>query len=101
MGYGRSGRLQNASVQQPLLYEPLPLPFCHPERSRGICSSADRSWKRGILSSNRIVYSPKVLVFFVKRLVICRLPSSLLEMSILFEHSISRFQEQSAELQIP
>jgi hypothetical protein len=28
-----------------VLYEPLPSPFCHPERSRGICSSADLSWK--------------------------------------------------------
>jgi hypothetical protein len=23
----------------------LPSPFCHPERSRGICGSADHSWK--------------------------------------------------------
>ena len=30
------------------LSEPLPFPICHPERSRGICGSADLSWKRGI-----------------------------------------------------
>jgi hypothetical protein len=33
---------------------------------------------------------------FVKRLVISRLPSSLLEMRILFEHRIPRFQERCA-----
>jgi hypothetical protein len=38
---------------------------------------------------------------FVKRLVISRLPSSLLEIRILFEHRIPRFQERSAEPQIP
>ena len=38
---------------------------------------------------------------FVKRLAISRLPSSLLEMRILFEHRIPRFQERSAEPQIP
>jgi hypothetical protein len=33
-------------------------PFlCHPERSRGICGSADHYWKRGIRRSNRIVIS--------------------------------------------
>ena len=44
--------------------------------------------------------SPKISVFIVKRLVISRLPSSLLEMRILFEHRIPRFQERSAEPQI-
>jgi hypothetical protein len=38
---------------------------------------------------------------FVKRLVISRLPSSLLEMRILFGYRIPRFQERSADLQIP
>jgi hypothetical protein len=28
------------------------------ERSRGICGSADLSWKRGILYANKIVISP-------------------------------------------
>ena len=37
--------MKNASVQQLLSIEPLPSPFCHPERSRGICSSTDPSWK--------------------------------------------------------
>src|ERR1700733_6671196 len=37
--------LKNASVRQPRSIEPLPRPFCHSERSRGICSSADLSWK--------------------------------------------------------
>jgi hypothetical protein len=27
------------------VYETIALSFCHPERSRGICSSADHSWK--------------------------------------------------------
>ncbi len=39
--------MKNASVQQSLSIERLPFPFCHPERSRGICSSADLSWKNG------------------------------------------------------
>jgi hypothetical protein len=41
---------------------------------------------------------------FIRRLVIClstRLPGSLREMGIQFEHHIPRFQERSAELQIP
>jgi hypothetical protein len=40
------------------LFEPLPFPVCHPERSRGICSSADLSWKLGIRWSKRICISP-------------------------------------------
>jgi hypothetical protein len=33
-------------------------PFCHPERSRGICSSADLSWKCRILFHHEFVISP-------------------------------------------
>jgi hypothetical protein len=36
--------MKNASVQQPLSMNRRPL-LCHPERSRGICGSADLSWK--------------------------------------------------------
>jgi hypothetical protein len=36
--------LKNAAVRQPLSTKRNPL-LCHPERSRGICSSADLSWK--------------------------------------------------------
>ncbi len=43
---GRSKVMKNASVQKPLYMERLPFP-CHPERSRGICGSADLSWKNG------------------------------------------------------
>jgi hypothetical protein len=31
--------------------------LCHPERSRGICSSADLSWKHGISSRHKLVIS--------------------------------------------
>jgi hypothetical protein len=53
------------------------------------------TWGRGagVLAQN--------IGVFVKRLVISRLPSSLLEMRILFDHRIPRFQERSAEPQIP
>ena len=37
----------------------LPSPICHSERSRGICSSADLSWKRGIQCSSRTLTSSK------------------------------------------
>ena len=36
-------------------------------RSRGICSSADLSWKRGILSSNQIVISTGAYPDFLPR----------------------------------
>ena len=34
------------------------LSCCHPERSRGICSSTDLAWEHGIRYSNEIVISP-------------------------------------------
>ena len=52
----------------------------------------------------RIEWATKSIGAFIKRFVISlstRLPSSLLEMRILFEHRILRFQERSAEPQIP
>jgi hypothetical protein len=52
------------------------------------------------LGSGAGVLAQKIGVF-VKKLVISRLQSSLLEMRILFEHRIPRFQESSAEPQIP
>jgi hypothetical protein len=45
MGLRSTKGMKNPSVQQPLSIEPTPFPFCHPERSRGICSSAGPSWK--------------------------------------------------------
>jgi hypothetical protein len=41
--------------------------LCHPERSRGICSSADLSWKRLIPCSNRIVISTGAYPDFLPR----------------------------------
>jgi hypothetical protein len=34
-------------------------PFCHPERSRGICGSADLSWKHGISLRHKFVISTR------------------------------------------
>jgi hypothetical protein len=36
-----------------------PSPVCHPERSRGICSSADLTWKRGISTCHRFASRPE------------------------------------------
>jgi hypothetical protein len=41
----RSFLLQSLFPPATALSLQLPSPFCHPERSRGICSSADLSWK--------------------------------------------------------
>jgi hypothetical protein len=41
--------------------------LCHPERSRGICSSADLSWKHGISSRHRIVISTGAYPDFLSR----------------------------------
>src|SRR5882757_1049449 len=95
-------------------------PFlCHPERSRGICSSADHYWKRGLRSSKRIlifsnepgrrVEREKTSVFIKVNALgeHARSQNPLVirtragEMTILFERRIPRFQERSAELQIP
>jgi hypothetical protein len=46
-------RFENASVQLSLFMAPSPPP-CHPERSRGICSSADLSWKIACVTSYRV-----------------------------------------------
>jgi hypothetical protein len=43
--YGPRRVTANASVRPALSMERCPF-LCHPERSRGICSSADLSWKR-------------------------------------------------------
>jgi len=40
------------------LYGAVALSFVIPSEAERICSSADLSWKRGILFSNRIVISP-------------------------------------------
>src|ERR1700733_11269303 len=47
---------ENPSVRQPLSLNRCPF-LCDPERSRGICSSTDLSWKSQLLSSSRIVIS--------------------------------------------
>jgi hypothetical protein len=48
------------------LYEPSPSP-CHPERSRGICSSADLSWK--CFSTERsVVMGPAVFFLSLRGL---------------------------------
>jgi len=41
--------------------------LCHPERSRGICSSADLSWKRGISPRHRFVISTGAYPDFLPR----------------------------------
>jgi hypothetical protein len=55
---GHTKVLKNVSVQQPLSMEPLPFP-CHPERSRGICSSADLSWKGHTASQTELSSRPE------------------------------------------
>jgi hypothetical protein len=57
---------ENASVQQPLSMERRPF-LCHPERSRGICSSADLSWKRRISSHDKFVISTGAYPDFLPR----------------------------------
>src|SRR5258708_4029802 len=52
-------RFEKCLGSAPTLYEPLSSPFCHPERSRGICSSADHHWKCGIRCPKRILISSK------------------------------------------
>jgi hypothetical protein len=60
--------LKNASVQQPLFHPAAalslqrPSPFCHPERSRGICSSADLSWKRGKTKGGWCFHEDSVII---------------------------------------
>src|SRR6267142_4828099 len=51
------------------LYEPLPFPFCHPERSRpvpacrgGICGSADHSWKPGMTKGSWCFHEDSVMI---------------------------------------
>jgi hypothetical protein len=42
---GPPKEMKNAFCPTTALHGSVALPFCHPERSRGICSSADLSWK--------------------------------------------------------